>query len=231
MAATYVVEKLREMFPRRAGTFTFTLSDSVAFMAYVRQVMEDDRSKARFPLLNLFCNWTLHTEIEGSAEGYQLLTDVTVVLLETADQVERERRISDLLSSAALRHEIVGLLKEQGIDTDIFESDAGWTMFGRQFFKAVAEKRIKFPPLPEQTKAARFYAAVKDRAGDRLGEAALSIRLTLLSPEVPKTVRWVIETVGGTDVNGRYLNREPKTAFPIESNWDGPIAQIRIRGT
>ncbi len=222
--------KLAAIFPEVAGEHTFTQNDAVAFMVYARELLEESGSKARFPFLNLFCNWTVHTELEGSVPGYHALAAASEVILQSADPILRNRGISDVLSTAKLRGELIGFLNEIGIGTGIFEADAGWTMFGGHLFKALFGKRLRYPTSPESNRRARdIYLAVRGGAGARWPEAVATLRLDD-DPTTPHVV-WIAECFDGSVASGIYLNREDPTAFPLESRLDGRVPLIRLKGT
>ncbi len=142
--------KLRAMFPKSPGKYNFSDNDAISMMVFTRELLEKSKDKSKFPVLNLFCNWTVHTELEGSISAYRILAAITDIFLSTNDQDERAHLISQELSSTQLRQELIKLYTTYRIPTHIFESAATWTMFGRHFFKAVLGKRLRYPPNPSE---------------------------------------------------------------------------------
>jgi hypothetical protein len=221
-------ERLRALFPSTPGRYKFSDSDAIATMVFTRELIEISQKASQFPVLNLFCNWNVHTELEGSMSGYRVLVAITDILFSTSDPYERAKRISHKLSSARLRHEIIELYSINNIPTHIFESSATWTMFGRHFLKAILGKRLRYPQNADtHPRAGSIYNAMVQKAGSRLPEAAKTIRLQSNIPGENNRVFWVIECFDGHEERGLYLNLEKDPDFSNPSLWQGKVAVIR----
>ncbi len=221
-------EKLREMFPGEPGRYKLSDNDAISTMVFTRELLEASSAKARFSVLNLFCNWTVHTELEGSRVAYRLLAKVTDILLSTDDPGMRSQLISEQLSSARLRQEFIDLYSENEIPKLIFDSAAGWVMFGRHFFKSILGKPLTFPQDPVyHPRAGVIYTEMLEKAGTRSSEVALSLRLVTGIGDNPYRIHWVVDRADGGQAEGQYKNLETDPDFSNESFWDGKVAMIK----
>ena len=220
--------KLRAMFPKSPGKYNFSDNDAISMMVFTRELLEKSKNKSKFPVLNLFCNWTVHTELEGSISAYRILAAITDIFLSTNDQDERAHLISQELSSTQLRQELIKLYTTYRIPTHIFESAATWTMFGRHFFKAILGKRLRYPPNPsENPRSNSIYNAMLEKAGSRINEAALSLKLQTGFPKMENRIFWVVECFDSHVVRGLYKNLERDPDFSIPSFWEDKVAYIK----
>lgn len=55
-----IIEKLR----KELNTGITTEPQVVYLMAGIRKLIEHDNLQAKFPALNFYCNWVLHTKLE-----------------------------------------------------------------------------------------------------------------------------------------------------------------------
>jgi len=221
-------EKLREMFPSEPGRYKLSDNDAITTMVFTRELLEATSAKDRFSVLNLYCNWTVHTELEGSRVAYRLLSNVADILLSTDDPVERSQLISEELSSARLRQQFIDLYSENEILTLIFESAAGWVMFGMHFFKSILGKPLTFPKdAANHPGAGAIYNEMLEKAGTRSSSVALSIRLVTGMGDNLYRIHWVVDCADGSQVIGQYKNLEEDPDFSNESFWDGKVAMIK----
>ena len=221
-------ERLRSMFPREPGRYKLSDNDAIATMVFTRELLEATLTKDRFTVINLFCNWTVHTELEGSTPAYRLLARVTDIFLKTDDPDTRAHLISEHFSSAQLRQEFIGLYSENEVPTLIFESAAGWVMFAGHLFKAILDKPLTFPPNPAtHARAGAIYTEMIETAGLRLSEVALTLRLRTGYRGKPTRIYWLVDCADGSQIEGPYRNLERDPDFSNESFWEGTVAMIR----
>ena len=221
-------EKLKALFPSTPGRYKFSDNDAIATMVFTRELIEKGKTYAQFPVLNLFCNWNVHTELDGSKSVYRILATLTDILLSTSDVNDRTKQISQELSTARFRQEIIELYSRNGISTHIFESGATWMMFGRHFFKAILGKKLHYPKNADTNpRSSSIYNAMVEKAGSRLSEAVKSLRLQPTLIDGKHTLFWVIESFDGREEKYRYLNLEKDQDFSNPSFWQGKVAAIR----
>jgi hypothetical protein len=212
------------MFPKSPGHYNFSDNDAIAMMVHIREILERSKNKDKFPILNLYCNWTVHTEIEGSTPGYRILARITDILMNSNDPNIWDHQISQELSSAILRQELITLFSENRISTHIFDSAATWTMFGQHFFKAILNKKLRYPQNPA---IKTIYNGVVDKAGSRMGEIAISIKLQSDVSGTDNRIFWIVERFNGQLVRGLYLNLEKDPDFSNPSFWNEKVAYIK----
>jgi len=220
--------KLRAMFPSAPGEYKFSSSDAISMMVLTRELLEKTKKMDKYPTLNMFCNWTVHTELEGSISAYKILSAVSDILLSTDDPNRRAQLISQELSSAKLRQEIISLYRINRISTHIFESAASWTMFGRHFFKAILDKRLRYPSNPASNpRSSAIYNAMLEKVGSRLDKVAISLRMQTDDTGEERRISWVVECFDGHEERGSYLNLEHDPDFANPSFWEGKVAFIQ----
>jgi hypothetical protein len=153
--------KLARFFPSTPGMYNLSDSDTVSATVLLREVLEQEKSKSRFSVLNLYCNWCVHPEITNSKVGYRTLARVASLIQTEPTPEGLTIAVSRELSIATLRAELVTLLKEVGIPTKLIECYVGWrNIFGGQFLKALLGKRLRFPPDPDTNeRSADIYPA------------------------------------------------------------------------
>jgi hypothetical protein len=203
---------LAALYPVAEGTYSFSLSDAVATMVHCRELLELRSAQAQYPILNLYCNWTVHTELEGSAPAYRALIEATNALLTSTDPAALGLNISKCLSFHQLRSELIALFKAEGISPHFFETVVMWKEFAGQLLKSLIGKRLMFPANPAPaTRAARAYADLVRTAGPRFQEAAKTLQLVQSQPG--NEVHWQIERMDGSVVSGAFQNTEQQSAF------------------
>jgi hypothetical protein len=213
--------KLKAMFPTTPGNYSFSDNDAISMMVLTREILEKSKKADKFTVLNLFCNWTVHTELEGSKSAYRILAAVTDIFLSTNNLDKREHLVSQELSSARLRQEIIKLYTIYGISTHIFKSAATWKI-------AVLGKRLRYPPNPTSNpKASSIYNAAIAKAGSRVGDVVLTLRLQTGFPGMEYRIFWVVECFDGHEERGEYKNLERDPDFSNPSFWEGKVAFVK----
>lgn len=49
----------------------------IKLIVLIRETIEFENAQSKYPTLNLYCNWRLHTQISGSATAYRMLLKIT----------------------------------------------------------------------------------------------------------------------------------------------------------
>ena len=126
---------------------TMTVSDVSYTMSLTRQVLEKNRLKNQYQLLNFYCNWCLHPELTKSMHCYWILEQIADALVVYADQNPNDftKRISEIISFKNLKQEINALYKEKRIPRFLFKIPENWHRFITLLIQTVKEKPIKFP--------------------------------------------------------------------------------------
>ena len=204
------VAQLKTFLPAEPGTYQFSDSTAVHLMVLSRHLLERDKTKSKYPTLNLYCNWTVHTELEGSRVAYRMFSKLSQIHAVTPERIDEE--VSEALSLLKLRKELIALLRTAGVNTPIFDSIAGWEMAGGHFFKAIIHKRLRWPRDPGTSKRSKDI-------WDELNASNLSaiVSSVYITDECSPTLEWVLEFSDGTSQRGLLKNLERAEDFGVAS--------------
>ena len=202
--------QLKTFLRAEPGKHQFSDSTAVHLMVLCRHLLERDNAKDKYQTLNLYCNWTVHTELEGSRVAYRMLSKLSQINALTPERIDEE--VSEALSLITLRKELIALLITAGVPTQIFDSIAGWEMFGGHFFKAIVNKRLRWPSDPGNSKRSKDIWDKLNSSNPRT--IATSVYITNVhSP----ALEWVLEISDGTYVRGSLKNLERVEDFGVIS--------------
>lgn len=168
------LRQLLEELPKRGA---LTQDDVNSILLRIRQLFEIDRNlQNQYPLLNLFCNWVVHTKLQDSKTIYRFLVDISksissaIHLANGEDAREATNQFishaGNLLRIPQLRRDIRELLQQQGIETYLTDKKEWWDAFITLLLREIAEKPLEFPPeVVDGTKAHRmasqFFSELK----------------------------------------------------------------------
>lgn len=125
-------------------------SDVFYIMGQFRLIIEDNNLQEKYNYLNLYCNWTLHTEISGSATAYGILKEISDELNNQAINPENSKWLNDAviegLSLHKLLKDIINIGKEYNIrGIDKFNKIQVWKLFAKKLINILSQKPLKFP--------------------------------------------------------------------------------------
>jgi hypothetical protein len=106
----------------------------------------------KFPTIRLYCNWSVHTFIDQSQLGEEIIINIhekIVELMSVSDNNRLIRELSKLLSWTEFKTELVDLLAKIGIADVLTTDDSKW----KQFIKHILEI-IRDSPLRAKSQAA-----------------------------------------------------------------------------
>jgi hypothetical protein len=208
-------KQLRKLFPNAPGQFQFHYSDAVNTMVLCRELIELHKLAATYDVLNLYCNWTVHTELTGSRCGFNVLRTVAAAPGPNHQQAALADAVSERFSIVKLRHQMVSLFKRFHVPLSIVDSIKGWEIFGSHFFKSLMFKRLRFPnDAAHNERSAQIFSAMQaDAAGD---PARMVLSIYLRDDLVPPNrVHWVVELGNGQEVTGELKNLEKRENFGL----------------
>jgi len=144
---------------------TMTVSDVSYTMSLTRQILEKNRLKNKYQILNFYCNWCLHPELTRSMHCYWILEQIADALVIYADKNPNDftKRISEIISFKNLKKEINALFKEKRIPRFLFKSLENWNKFISLLIQIVKEKPIKFPDKIKKEKIKDIYDSIKSK--------------------------------------------------------------------
>jgi hypothetical protein len=120
------VSKLRELLTRDK----LSQSDITAFMVNMRLLLERGNLKHKYRVLNLYCNWFLHVEIDRDREAVRVLGELVRALIDAAKtdagSEELHSAIAQAISCERLRLDIISVLGHYGLPDICFRDPAVW---------------------------------------------------------------------------------------------------------
>lgn len=81
-------------------------SDIYNVMANFRQLLEENNLKEKYQILNLYCNWTLHTSIKQSISAYRILERISDALILYGAGEYEEGHVSDIVIETIALHKL-----------------------------------------------------------------------------------------------------------------------------
>ncbi|MSO74291.1 MAG: hypothetical protein EXQ99_03945 [Alphaproteobacteria bacterium] len=104
-------------------------------MIDARKILENENIKKDFPVLNLYCNWIVHSIINRHTN---MLCDITESLLkhwENTVSSDISAEISKLLNLKTLRKELICLMEKYGIGVEQIRDNAIWDFLRENIIK------------------------------------------------------------------------------------------------
>ncbi len=117
-------------------------------MGQFRQHLESLKIKSQYPILNFYCNWSLHDKLnQGIVQ--KILRKISGVI-NNPDAGHPADRISEILSLSHLRTEIIEVLNNQGgVKSGVFNLDKNWVAFTELMFPFLLDKPLKRTEKPQ----------------------------------------------------------------------------------
>jgi hypothetical protein len=107
----------------------------VYLLVELRKLMEHDKSKSQFPVLNFYCNWVVHTKLDASPIAdkiIRLFDDMQAYMVSAKNAPAPIKELKSLLDQSSLRAELWKMLKRVGLPAaPICGSTAAWNSFQR----------------------------------------------------------------------------------------------------
>ena len=153
-----LIEKIKNITAKEQD---ITEEDIRALMILVRKLLEGttDGERQRYLTLNLFCNWTAHTEITQSNTGLRILARVNDALVEVKDSknlIDVQSKMSQALGIVPLRRELSNLLKDLGASDLLISDNNLWGMvFLGHLIEIIRNVPLAFPELSKLDSAKR----------------------------------------------------------------------------
>jgi hypothetical protein len=130
----------------------------VPFLKYSRELLELTKSKNKFRLVNFYCNWVFHPELDKGtwlARFFENLNDAYQEEKSQADCDHFLQRISEEISLNRMRFELIDFLNLNGINGNILKKDDLWYAFTIVILDDLIGKKLKFPKCKESERIRR----------------------------------------------------------------------------
>jgi hypothetical protein len=121
-----------------------TENDQIAFFVWTRHILELNKQKKTYPILNFYCNWVVHPEINRYEMPREILTGLAKALYELDKHHSTHQasiEMSRCLGPSALRLEIETFYKE--FDFEIMFLRVWGDFIKRLWFGVLLNKRIE----------------------------------------------------------------------------------------
>lgn len=121
-------------------------------MSSFRHIIEEKGIQKEYEYLNLYCNWTLHPEIDKSSKGFDILQSLSNAFTEHNSNPNGPKWIGDQviesLSLHKLKEDIERFCDELKINKELISSKEGWEQFVT--FLIINELQNKPIKIPEE---------------------------------------------------------------------------------
>lgn len=215
----------KEKLTKRIETSDGFDGDNVlAFMKELRELLELKNLQNKYPILNLYCNWCLHSGLSSSSTIYRILEEITDIFLSERDLCsEFISHVNRILSMENLRKEMLELFALQKIPDFWISINENWYGFRQRLLSNVVQKPIQFPPSIASEaekldrgetisnrlkKAAEIYLRIQKKS-QGLG----AVRLYLddrAEGKKPGDVYWEVEISKNRRIRSRLFFSNPK---------------------
>ena len=138
------VDRLRETLSTAAGQpLTLEYVSRIGLLA--RQIVEEDNAKQRLSVLQLYCNWLLHSKIDQSAEADGVLASIDdIIFLRQRVTTFSPQNVQSAMGFGALRSQLGNLLQSHNLPDQLVTNDARWKEFVRLFVRDLCTKPLRF---------------------------------------------------------------------------------------
>jgi hypothetical protein len=112
-------------------------------MVLSRELLEAREGKQKYPHLNFYSNWTVHTELSRSNMVIELLDSISEALSATSGPKWYNDAVLEVIGLQHLRRELIALYQDEGLSTDVFHGKSAWKVFVSILLESLLDKPIK----------------------------------------------------------------------------------------
>ena len=190
------------------------------FLITLRRRLEHRDLKRRFPLLNLYANWSVHYALGTSKEPQQILAEVgrrlraaTHPTAGVGETVAFQRAILQALSPARLRRELQEFLSSEGLPTRLCESRSRWLRM-HCLFECIGEYPLQLKLFSDEVRERdlEHRGGWPDTAEDDIDR--LYVKQQADTNGV-LTWCWVVQWAPRVMIQGAMVLDEPASAFSV----------------
>lgn len=138
---TRYLDEIKQRLESAASSGALHRDTVIALLSLFRQHLEAMRLQQQYRVLMVYCNWSLHTDLDrGIVQDF--LSDISAILVDDNKSGHPNDKIAEALSLARLRAEIRAVLKAASIESGLFDSSQGWKTFLSQMLPLIMEKPL-----------------------------------------------------------------------------------------
>lgn len=153
-----------------------------SLMALFRKRIESmtESDKQKYLVLKLFCDWSLHNQIDQSNTGLRTLAkvnDALVVVKNSKDSHITQTKLSESIGYVALRREIKLFLKNCGLDQTRIQDNNTWGQFLTHLIEIIRDVPLSFPSVVklDKTKQKIYNQIAQNALGPKGGVMMMQI--------------------------------------------------------
>jgi hypothetical protein len=136
-------------------------------MALLRELLEARSEQDKYPLLRMFCDWSLHTKLDRRSKAGNELLDILDAMWAKSKTVDEQFSVLlEGISPARLQSEIASVLAASCIDPSLVHSSR-FPMIVRHIIAGLIGKTVSRSPNAIQTKTAERLAKGYRHIADR----------------------------------------------------------------
>ena len=160
------------------------LPSPLHILLWTRELLEYLGDQAKYPIANLYGNWSVHTRISGSASGYELLSRINgqIAALHSDPAINASsgslaplvQSIAQQLSTSLLRREWRDLFQREGFSASFLESHSLWNHVLAGVFDEIRGKPIQRPdgdPAQWRPRVRELYTQAREEVIRTFGNA------------------------------------------------------------
>lgn len=159
-------------------------------MALLRELLEQQGINRQYPLVTMFCDWSLHIRLDRSPAGAKLL-DLLDATWANSRQVDQQiDALVDQLKPHLLRSQMIDILEGVLIDPTVVRTDELFGKIVRCLITDLVEKPIARKAKDEQKRVAERLALGYRFIAERIQfqEIDQMIQLVLVAKQIAPTV-------------------------------------------
>jgi len=150
------VRELKKIFIVLKDRREINLSEVVSIFLKIRQLLElEKKYQNDYPIVNLYCNWVVHTRLKHSNTIYNFLFEVSKSISNAMGLYNGEdpkeatnifiNKAGNVLQISDLRKGIKAIFLNEGIDTYICDNKEWWENFITLLLQEISGKPLAFP--------------------------------------------------------------------------------------
>jgi hypothetical protein len=128
----------------------------LALFALIRQHLEASALMTTYKTTVFYCDWCLHPKLDRSSTIKEFLQQIDDVISDDKE-LSLNDKINEIISIQRLRNELVQIAESAGVNSNVFNSHAGWIAFLQVLLYWLKDKPI-VRKQGKQATAKRFAA-------------------------------------------------------------------------
>jgi hypothetical protein len=115
---------------------------TVYLLAEIRKVLDHEPSlEDELPTLRFYCNWALHTKLEGRA-AQRFIAEVSPALMLGETNAKEYQSLEQLLTLQSFREELAAFLRRHSIDSSLCDNGDNWEILLRSYSRVVQDSEL-----------------------------------------------------------------------------------------